>query len=87
MLCGLGQTETTSIRANLVGPTILLVTMLGPPFLVTGYATMTYGDPRSMMSTVVWISDSVNLVLLIVAGSMPGKATRAQNIEVAHVFD
>jgi hypothetical protein len=28
----------------------------------------------------------MNLVLLIVAGSMPGKTARVQNIELAHVF-
>ena len=72
-----------------IGPTILLVTMLGLPFLVVGHATATYDSDIVLEwgPMVGWISDSVSLVLLIVAGSMPGKATRAQNIEVAHVFD
>jgi|SRR5215467_12841914 len=71
-----------------IGPTILLVTTLGPPFLVVGYVNVTYNeDFREWASMVRLISDSVNLVLLIVAGSMPGKAARAQNIEVARIFD
>src|SRR5262249_43911416 len=71
-----------------IGPTILLVTMLGPPSLLTGYLFATYDfhimEWRPMVG---WISDSVSLVLLIVAGSMPGTAARAQKIEVAHVFE
>ena len=73
-----------------IGPTILLVTMVGLPFLVVGYttATATYDSDILRWTPVVnWISDSVSLVLVIVAGSMPGKAARAQNIEVAHVFE
>jgi uncharacterized membrane protein YhaH (DUF805 family) len=72
-----------------IGPTILLVTMLGLPFLVIGYAIAT--SDRDILfewgPMVRWISPSVSLVLLIVAGSVPGKTARAQNIEVAHVFD
>src|SRR5215510_11407759 len=75
-----------------IGPTILLVTVLGPPFLVVGYGIATYvndirNDIHEWVSMVGWISDSVSLVLLIVAGSMPGKTPRARNIEVVHVFD
>ena len=77
-----------------IGPTILLVTQLSQPFLVAGYASMTYAygvtfayDIREWGSMVRWISDSVSVVLLIVVGSMPGKTARAENIEVARVFD
>jgi len=71
-----------------IGPTILLVTQLGPPFFLTGYLFATYdSDILEWRPMVSWISDCVSLVLLIVAGSMPGKAARAQNIEVAHVFE
>src|SRR5262245_18102410 len=73
-----------------IGPTILLFTTLGPPFLFVGYGIATYvNDIRDIpewVSMVHWISDSVDLALLIVAGSVPGKAS-AQNIEVVHVFD
>ena len=73
-----------------IGPTILLFTTLGPPFLVAGCTFATYvneiRDIREWVSMAGWISDSVDLVLLIVAGSVPGKAS-AQNIEVVHVFD
>src|SRR5262245_1758336 len=73
-----------------IGPTILLFTTLGPPFLVVGY---TFAEPlfneipdigEEWVLMAGWISASVALVLLIVAGSVPGKA---QNIEVVHVFD
>jgi uncharacterized membrane protein YhaH (DUF805 family) len=69
-----------------IGPTILLVTMLGLPLLVVGYRTATYDSDIVLEwgPMVGWISDFVSLVLLIVAGSTPEKATRAQNIEVAH---
>jgi uncharacterized membrane protein YhaH (DUF805 family) len=71
-----------------IGPTILLVTMLGLP-IGAGYAIATYDIDIALEwgPMVAWISDSVSLLLLIVAGSIPGKATPAQNIEVAHVFD
>lgn len=68
-----------------IGPTILLVTMVGLPILVVGSATATYDSTLlEWVPTIGWISDSVSLVLLIVAGSMSGRATRAQ---VAHVFE
>ena len=72
-----------------IGPTFLLVAMLGLPVLVVGYANATneYDIVLVWSPIVGWISDSVSLLLLIVAGSMPGKAARAQNIEVARVFD
>ena len=71
-----------------IGPTVLLVTVLGPPFLAVGYGIATYvndirNDIHEWVSMVGWISDSVNLALLIVAGSVPGK----ENIEVAQVFE
>ena len=77
-----------------IGPTILLFTTLGPPFFVAGYTFYTFAtyvndirnDIWEWVSMAGWISDSVDLVLLIVAGSVPGKAS-AQNIEVVHVFD
>jgi hypothetical protein len=68
-----------------IGPTILLGTMLGLEFLVVGYATATLDeDILGWVPTIGWISDSVNIVLLIVAGFVPGKPA---SIEVAHVFD
>jgi len=72
-----------------IGPTILLVAMLGTPFLVVGYATATddYDILFKWGPVVRRASDFVSLVLVIVAGSMPGKAARAQNIEVAQAFD
>jgi len=71
-----------------IGPTILLFTRLGPPFLVAGYtfAEAPFNDAPDIgewVSMAGWISDSVDLVLLIVAGSVPGK----ENIEVARVFE
>ena len=74
-----------------IGPTIRLCTRLGPPFFVAGYTfAETYvneiWDIEEWVSMAGWISDSVDVVLLIVAGSVPGKAS-AQNIEVVHVFD
>jgi uncharacterized membrane protein YhaH (DUF805 family) len=68
-----------------IGPTILLVTALGLPFLVLGYATATYVDDFSEWGSMTgWIADSVNIVLLIIVGFVPGKPA---SIEVAHVFD
>ena len=77
-----------------IGPTILLFTTLGPPIFVAGYVFYTIAtyvndirnDIWEWVSMAGWISDSVDVVLLIVAGSVPGKAS-AQNIEVVHVFD
>jgi len=67
-----------------IGPTILLVTMLGLQFLVIGYATATLDeDILEWAPTAAWISDSLSLLLLIVAGFVPGKPA---SIEVAHVF-
>ena len=67
-----------------IGPTILLVTTLGPPFLVVGYVNSTYDeDFREWASMVGGISDSVSLLLLIVAGSVPGKTAR----KVVQVFE
>src|SRR5215469_2237376 len=68
-----------------IGPTILLVTMLGLQFLVIGYATATLDeDILEWAPTAAWISDSLSLLLLIVAGFVPGKPA---SIEVADVFD
>ena len=76
-----------SITPAWIGPTILLFTTLGPPFFVFAtYVNDIGNDIREWVSMAGWISASVDLVLLIVAGSVPGKAS-AQNIEVAHVFD
>src|SRR5215467_4841365 len=52
-----------------IGPTILLFTTLGPPFLDAGY---TFADEIRDIGDLV--SMAVDLVLLIVAGSVPGKA-------------
>ena len=68
-----------------IGPTILLVTMVGLQFLVAAYATATLDeDILEWAPTAAWISDSLSLLLLIVAGFVPGKPA---SIEVAHVFD
>ena len=79
-----------------IGPTILLVTTLGPPLLVAGYVqAVVVGylsapddeDFREWASRLNLISDSVSVVLLIVAGSMPGETARAENIEAAQAFE
>ena len=71
-----------------IGPTILLVTQFVPPFFLTGYLFATYdSDILEWRPMVSLISDCVSLVLLIVAGSMPGKAARAEKMEVARVFE
>ena len=68
-----------------IGPTILLVTMLGLPVVFLVYAGVTSDeDILEWAPTVAWISDSLSLLLLIVAGFVPGKPA---SIEVAHVFD
>jgi hypothetical protein len=69
-----------------IGPTILLVTMLGGPFVVMGLAVAYHADSQMMqwLSLYSLFSVSVNLVLLIVAGSVPGKPAP---VDVAHVFE
>ena len=68
-----------------IGPTILLVTMLGLPFLVVGFAIANHArDAMAWISVGGLVSVPVNLVLLIVAGSVPGKPPSA---EVAQVFE
>ncbi|HEY4919980.1 MAG TPA: hypothetical protein VII40_07740 [Xanthobacteraceae bacterium] len=69
-----------------IGPTILLVTMLGLPFLVLGYGIMSGAGDQIMQwfSLIGLIAGPVNLVLLIVAGSVPGKP---EPTEIAHVFE
>ena len=68
-----------------IGPTILLVTMVGLQFLVAAYATATLDeDILEWAPTAAWISDSLSLLLLIVAGLVRGKPA---SIEIAHVFD
>jgi len=71
-----------------IGPTILLVT-IGLPFLGIGIAVMNHAGDQIMQWLPLYglISGPLNLVLLIVAGFVPGKPARAQNIEVAHVFE
>jgi hypothetical protein len=70
-----------------IGPTILLVTMLGLPILVLGVAIMNNAGDQIMqwLSLYGLIAGPVNLVLLIVAGSVPGKP--APSTDVAHVFE
>lgn len=69
-----------------IGPTILLVTMIGGPLAVMGLAIMNHAGDQMMqwLSLYGLFSVSVNLVLLIVAGSVPGKPAP---VEVAHVFE
>src|SRR5262244_4131755 len=61
-----------------IGPTILLFTTLGPPFFVAGYtfAEPTFAEPtfNEIRDIGDLVSMAVDLVLLIVAGSVPGKA-------------
>jgi len=71
--------------AGVDGSTILLVTMLGLPVFFVVYAGATSDvDILKWAPTVAWISDSLSLVLVIVAGFVPGKPA---SIEIAHVFD
>ena len=69
-----------------IGPTILLVTMLGLPILVLGVAIMNNAGGQIMqwLSLYGMIAGPLNLVLLIVAGSVPSKPAP---VEVAHVFE
>lgn len=69
-----------------IGPTILLVTMVGGPFAVMFVAFAYHAGSRMMdwLSLYGLVSVPVNLVLLIVAGSVPGKPAP---VEVAHVFE
>jgi hypothetical protein len=67
-----------------IGPTILLVT-IGLPFLGIGIiAMMNHAGDQIMQWLPLYglISGPLNLVLLIVAGVVPGKA-RAENIEIS----
>ena len=67
-----------------IGPTTLLVTMIGLP-IAGGYAAATLDvDILKWAPTVALVSDSLSLLLLIVAGFVPGKPA---SIEVADVFD
>ncbi|HUI97870.1 MAG TPA: hypothetical protein VLX44_19085 [Xanthobacteraceae bacterium] len=70
-----------------IGPTILLVMMLGLPILILGFAIANHAGDQIMqwLSLYGVISGPVNLVLLIVAGSVPGKS--APNVEAVHAFD
>jgi uncharacterized membrane protein YhaH (DUF805 family) len=65
-----------------IGSTVLLVTMIGLPVVFLVYASDV--DILEWAPTVAWMSDSLSLLLLIVAGFVPGKPA---SIEVAHVFD
>ena len=67
-----------------IGPTILLVT-IGLPFLGIGIAMMNYAADQIMQWLPLYglISGPLNLVLLIVAGLVPGKPVRG----VAQVFE
>jgi hypothetical protein len=69
-----------------IGPTILLVTMIGLPFLLLGIAIMNnVGSQITEWFTLYGlIVGPLNLVLLIVAGSVPGKP---EPVDVAHVFE
>ncbi|HLH90368.1 MAG TPA: hypothetical protein VKX28_18100 [Xanthobacteraceae bacterium] len=69
-----------------IGPTILIGTMFGLPFLVLGIAAANGTGSRMMgwLSLYGLFSVPVNLILLIVAGSVPGKP---EPVDVAHVFE
>jgi hypothetical protein len=58
-----------------IGPTFMLVTMLALPLVATGYAIATHlGTPEflTLMNAIGLFAGPVNLLLLIVAGSVPG---------------
>jgi uncharacterized membrane protein YhaH (DUF805 family) len=61
-----------------IGPTTLLVIIIGLPFLVSGYAAATHADILKWAPTVSWISDSLSLVLVIVVGFVPGSPRRSR---------
>jgi peptidoglycan/LPS O-acetylase OafA/YrhL len=65
-----------------IGPTILLGTMFGLPFIALFYVmTMRYVDDHLMHA----IAHLVALVLLVVAGSVPGKT--ASSTETVQAFE
>src|SRR5262249_588709 len=69
-------------------PTILLLPV-PLAFLAIAIALMNHAYDQIMQWLPLYglISGPLNLVLLIVAGSMPGKTARAEKIEIAHVFE
>ena len=71
-----------------IGPTILLVT-IGLPFLGIGIAMMNHAGDQIMQWLQLYglISGPLNLVLLIVAGFVPGKTARAEKLEIAQAFE
>ena len=70
-----------------IGPTILIATMLVLPLLVVAIAAVNNAgdDVMQCFSITGLVSVPVNLVLLIVAGSVPGKPGAGP--AVVHVFD
>jgi len=70
-----------------IGPVILIGTMFVLPFVVFGVVAANKGGGRMMdwLSLYSLFSGPVNLILLIVAGSMPSKPE--PNNEIAHVFE
>lgn len=70
-----------------IGPAILVGTMLVLPILVVAYAVAKHAtdDITQWFSLVGLVSGPVNLILLIVAGSVPGK--RQVGSEVAQAFE
>ena len=78
-----------------IGPTILFVTMFGLPFVVVGLEIMHYPQLLSLRWIAMipmiqtWqacgmLAAPVNLLLLIVAGCVPGRPART---EIAYVFE
>jgi hypothetical protein len=69
-----------------IGPTILLGTMLGLPLVVVGIALVNGAGDQMMewLSLYGLVAGPLNLVLLIVAGSVPGKPVAT---DVTHVFE
>jgi hypothetical protein len=60
-----------------IGPTLMLVTMLALPLVATGYAIANHlGTPEflTLMNAIGLLVGPANLLLLIVAGSVPGTA-------------
>jgi hypothetical protein len=60
-----------------IGPTFMLVTMLALPLVATGYAIANHlGTPEflTLMNSIGLLVGPANLLLLIVAGSVPGTA-------------
>jgi uncharacterized membrane protein YhaH (DUF805 family) len=72
-----------------IGVTFVLVTMLGLPLVAAGYAIASHLNPPAfmeVMNVIGLLVGPVNLVLLIVAGSVPGTAAAISTEALISVF-